>query len=63
MITEAPITEIPTAKVIVQEPFRVVHEGSAHTAGDEITVDLSIAAKWERAGWVRRAPESKASTK
>ena len=44
MITEAPITEIPTAKVIVQEPFRAVHEGNAHTAGDEITVVTSISA-------------------
>jgi hypothetical protein len=54
-----------TTKVIVQEPFRIVHESNAYTAGDEITVETVIAAKWERAGWVRRAPAptSKASSK
>ena len=51
------------AKVIVQEPWRIVHEAKAYTSGDQITVDPIIAAKWERAGWVRRAPAtSKAST-
>ncbi len=59
------ITRTPTAKVTVQDPFRIVHKGNAHTADDLITVDASTAAKWERAGWVRRAPEptSQASTK
>lgn len=64
MIIETP-PKPPVAKVIVLEPFRIVHEGEAHTAGDEITVDAIIAATWERAGWVRRAPAptSKARTK
>jgi hypothetical protein len=54
-----------TTKVIVQEPFRIVHESTAYTAGDEITVETVIAAKWERAGWVRHVPasSSKAGTK
>ncbi len=52
-----------TVKVTVQDPFRVIHEGKTHTAGDAITVASSIAAKWERAGWVRSAPEPKASVK
>jgi hypothetical protein len=63
MIIESP--ETPTATVIVEEPFRIVHEANAYTPGDEITVDTVTAAKWERAGWVRRAPAptSKASSK
>jgi hypothetical protein len=54
-----------TTKVIVQDPFRIVHESKTYTAGDEITVETVTAAKWERAGWVRRAPAStsKASSK
>jgi hypothetical protein len=62
MMTETPKTI--TAKVTVQDPFRIVHQGKAHTAGDEITVDTTIATEWERAGWVRSAlTTSKASTK
>ena len=61
MMTETPKTH--TAKVTVQEPFRIVHEATAYTAGDEITVDTVTAARWERAGWVRHAPAPKASTK
>ena len=62
MMTETPKTA--TAKVTVQEPFRIVHKAKAYTAGDEITVDTTTAAEWESAGWVRRAPTtSKASTK
>jgi hypothetical protein len=59
------IAKAVTTKVIVQEPFRIVHESNAYTAGDEITVDTAIAATWERAGGVRRspAPTSQASSK
>ncbi|MEE2851442.1 MAG: hypothetical protein VX424_02175 [Actinomycetota bacterium] len=65
MIAETKTTKTPTAKVIVEDPFRIVHETTAYTSGDEITVDGVTAARWERAGWVRRAPatSSKASTK
>jgi hypothetical protein len=52
------ITENSAAKVIVEDPFRIVHKGTAHTAGDVITVDNSTATEWERAGWVRRAPRT-----
>jgi hypothetical protein len=62
MMTEKP-PEIPTSKVTVQEPFRIVHEAKAYTAGDSFTVDDVTAARWEKAGWVKRAKTtSKAST-
>ncbi len=63
MILESPNPKVITTKVIVEDPFRIVHEAKAYASGDEITVDTVIAAKWERAGWVRRAPAPKASTK
>ena len=44
----------PTA-VRVKEPFRVVHKGNAHTAGDEITVPQHLAEQWLTAGWVKPA--------
>lgn len=64
MILQKTEPKVIVEKVIVNDPFRIVHEAKAYTAGDEITVDATIAAKWERAGWVRRTPATtKASTK
>jgi hypothetical protein len=57
--------DVPTTKVTVAEPFRIVHEQKAYTAGDSFTVDDVTAARWEKAGWVKRAPKTtstKAST-
>lgn len=47
----------------VAEPYRIVHEQKAYHGGDSFTVDDVTAAKWEKAGWVKRhKTTSKAST-
>jgi hypothetical protein len=55
--------DVPKTKVTVAEPFRIVHEQKAYHGGDSFTVDDVTAAKWEKAGWVKRhKTTSKAST-
>jgi hypothetical protein len=44
----------PKVKVTVQEPFRIVHETKAYTAGQTFSVDTVTAARWEQAGWIER---------
>jgi hypothetical protein len=43
-----------TVKVRVREPFRVIHDGDAHTAGHELSVSEETAQHWLRSGWVER---------
>lgn len=43
--------DTPT-KVRVKEPFRVVHETTAYTGGDEITVPQHVAEQWLKSRWV-----------
>jgi hypothetical protein len=44
-------TVAPT-KVRVKEPFRVVHETTAYSAGDEVTVPQHVAEHWLKCRWV-----------
>jgi hypothetical protein len=53
MMVEVPKAP-PKVKVTVREPFRLVHETKAYTAGDTFSVDPVTAARWEQAGWVER---------
>ncbi len=46
---------IPSVKVKVNAPFRVVHDGTAYVGGDEFDVPADDTTNlWVRAGWVER---------
>ncbi|ORW02472.1 hypothetical protein [Mycobacterium kyorinense] len=50
-------TASATVKVRVNAPFRVVHNGSAHTGGDVLQVPLDDTTKlWIKARWVEELP-------
>jgi hypothetical protein len=58
MITNESQDTKPT-KVRVVEPFRIVHDATEHTGGDELTVPAHLAEEWERSRWVERVTKDK----
>jgi hypothetical protein len=56
-------TDVPSSKVTVAEPYRIVHETVAYTAGESFTVDDVTAARWEKAGWVKRTKPTTSKAK
>jgi hypothetical protein len=48
-----------TVKVKVLAPFRVVHDATAYTDGDEVTVPEHVAQEWQRSGYVERITATK----
>jgi hypothetical protein len=54
MILEEQLMPEKTVQVRVSDRLRVVHDGTAYTKGDRLTVPEHVAQEWERSGWVER---------
>jgi hypothetical protein len=53
-VTEEKMTPAKTIKVKVIGRWSVVHDDQRYVQDDELSVPESIAADWERSGWVER---------
>lgn len=54
-IKEAQAAVVPTIKVRVNKPYRVIHEGNAFIGGQMLTVPDDVEhSRWIESGWVTK---------